>query len=89
MMVEIEGICAPATFPRLPEALAALWRSLQLLPLGDVQADTLRHALTRPGAVELAAESIKRDGRLYLSFRMNGRLHSACIRPAEPPPNQE
>ncbi|MFF7456798.1 ATP-binding protein [Kitasatospora sp. NPDC008115] len=89
VLVEIEGICAPATFPRLPEALAALWRSLQLLPLGEAQAATMRDALTHPRAVGLAAESIRRDGRLDLSFRMNGRLHSALIRPAEPPPTQE
>ncbi|MFG2905828.1 hypothetical protein ACGF13_12285 [Kitasatospora sp. NPDC048286] len=89
MVVEIEGVCAPATFPRLPEALAALWRALQHLPLGEAQAATMRDALTRPGAVGLAAESIRRDGRLDLSFRMNGRLHSAHIRPAEPPPAPE
>ncbi|MFI8081466.1 hypothetical protein ACIF6L_11805 [Kitasatospora sp. NPDC086009] len=89
MVVEIEGICAPATFPRLTEAMAALWRSLQLLPLGEAQAATMRYALTRPGAADLVAESIRRDGRLDLSFRMNGRLHAARIRPAYPPPAQE
>ncbi|WP_345289567.1 hypothetical protein [Kitasatospora albolonga] len=32
--VEIEDVTAPAVFARLPDALAALWEALRVLPLG-------------------------------------------------------
>lgn len=62
--VEIEDICGPATFRRLPEALAATWEALRLLPLGAVQAGAFRHFLTHPEVDRLVRESIRREGRI-------------------------
>ncbi|MGK4581027.1 hypothetical protein [Kitasatospora sp. HPMI-4] len=83
VVVEIEDVCGPATFDRLPVALSALWDSLRLLPLDAVQSDAFRHFLTRPEAVEQVREFIRRDGRLVLAFDMNGRSHYVRIRPAD------
>ncbi|MFC9325516.1 hypothetical protein [Kitasatospora sp. NPDC057015] len=80
--VEIEDVTPPATFDRLPDALAALWGSLRTLPLGATQYDAYRYFLTRPNAVERVTEHLDRDGELQLSFRMDGRLHAVRIRPA-------
>ncbi|MET9612504.1 hypothetical protein [Kitasatospora indigofera] len=85
MTVEIEDICGPATFHRLPEALAATWEALRLLPLGAVQADAFRHFLTHPEVDRLVAESIRREGRLSLAFRLGGRVHCVRIGPAGDP----
>ncbi|MFE3041062.1 hypothetical protein [Kitasatospora indigofera] len=87
VVVEIEDICGPATFARLPEALSALWDSLRLLPLGAVQADAFSHFLTHADVLDLVTESIRRDGRLSLTFRLNGRLHSVRVSPSGAPPS--
>ncbi|MFD0261601.1 hypothetical protein ACFVH7_25420 [Kitasatospora indigofera] len=88
VVVEIEDVSGPSTFVELSEALAALWESLRPLPMGAVQAEAFRHFLTRPDALDLVTESIRRDGRLSLSFRMNDRLHAVWVSPAgaAPPP---
>ncbi|MGE7435209.1 hypothetical protein [Kitasatospora sp. NPDC001175] len=83
VVVEIEDVCGPATFERLPDALSALWGSLRLLPLGAVQADAFRYFLTRPQAADHVAEFIRRDGRIDLAFAMDGRSHYVRIRPAD------
>ncbi|MGE7433481.1 hypothetical protein [Kitasatospora sp. NPDC001175] len=82
--VEIEDITEPATFGRLSDALAAAWESMRVLPLGVVQADAFRYFLTRPDAAEHAAEFIRRNGRLELTFAMSGRSHAVRIRWADP-----
>ncbi|GAA2238343.1 MULTISPECIES: hypothetical protein [Kitasatospora] len=82
--VSIEDIAAPATFARLPVALAALWESLRALPLGHTQAEAYRDFLTRPDAAERVQEFLDRDGCLMLSFAMSGRHHSVRIAPAAP-----
>ncbi len=86
VVVEIEDVCGPAVFGRLPDALTALGRSLRLLPLGTLQAGAFTYFLAHPDAGRLVAESIRRDGRLALSFRLDGRLHSVWISPAGAPP---
>ncbi|GAA2750946.1 hypothetical protein [Kitasatospora cinereorecta] len=78
--VEIEGVTAPATFSRLPDALGAVWGSLRALPLGARQYDAYRYFFTRPDAVEHVAEFIERDGELNLSFSMEGRPHAVRLR---------
>ncbi|WP_344468550.1 hypothetical protein [Kitasatospora kazusensis] len=83
MTVEIGGVTGPATFSRLPDALAALWSSLRPLPLGVVQYDAYEYFLTRPDAAERVAEFIKRDGELKLTFAMCGKSHVVWVRPAE------
>ncbi|GAA1186382.1 hypothetical protein F4556_003312 [Kitasatospora gansuensis] len=80
--VSIEGITEPATFKHLPDALAALWESLRVLPLGAVQADAYQYFLTRPDAVERVTEFLTRDGRLDLSFALVGWSHLVTIQPA-------
>ncbi|MCX5209918.1 hypothetical protein OG689_11545 [Kitasatospora sp. NBC_00240] len=84
--VEIEDICGPATFDRLPEALAATREALRLLPLGAVQADAFRYFLAHPEVDRLVRESIRREGRLSLAFRPGGRVHCVRIGPAGTPP---
>ncbi|MFF1873614.1 hypothetical protein [Kitasatospora herbaricolor] len=79
--VEIEDIAEPATFSRLPDAVAALWEALRVLPLGWTQYEAYRRFLG-PGAVRRVEESIERDGELSLSFRLAGRLHLVRIAPA-------
>ncbi|MEV6979038.1 ATP-binding protein [Kitasatospora sp. NPDC093806] len=81
VVVEIEGITCPATFGRLPDALAAVWDSLRVLPLGAVQYDAFGHVLSGPGAVDRAARVIRREGGLSLSIAMNGRAHLVSVRP--------
>ncbi|MGE7434087.1 hypothetical protein [Kitasatospora sp. NPDC001175] len=81
VVVEIEGITAPATFTRLPDALTAVWDALKLLPLGTLQADAFRYFLTRPDAAERTTEFLRRDGRLDLSFTLHGRTHAVRLRP--------
>ena len=79
--VEIEDIVAPATFSRVPDAVAALWEALRVLPLGWTQYEAYRYFLG-PGAVDRIEESLRRDGELSLTFRMSGRLHSVRVTPA-------
>ncbi|WP_329498191.1 hypothetical protein [Kitasatospora herbaricolor] len=80
--VEIEDVAAPARFQHLPDALAALWRSLRELPLGADQSDAFEYFLTRREAAARVREFLVRDGSLTLTLRMDGRLHSVLIRPA-------
>ncbi|WP_371484758.1 hypothetical protein [Kitasatospora sp. NBC_00315] len=84
--VEIEDVTLPATFTRLPDALAALWSSLRALPLGAQQYDAYQYFLTRPNAAEHVAGYIEQDGELALSFRMEDRVHAVWVRPVGPPP---
>ncbi|GAA2147307.1 hypothetical protein GCM10009760_38050 [Kitasatospora kazusensis] len=81
VVVEIDGVTAPARFDELPDALAALWESLRALPLGAVQADAFHYFLTRPDAAEHVTEFVRRDGALLLSFAMGGRSHAVRLRP--------
>lgn len=76
--VEIEDVAAPATFSQLPDAVAALWEALRVLPLGWTQYEAYRYFLG-PGAVERIEESLARDGELSLTFQMAGRLHSVRV----------
>ncbi|MGE7439429.1 MULTISPECIES: hypothetical protein [Kitasatospora] len=80
VVVEIEGIAAPAAFTHLPDALAAVWDALKPLPLGTLQADAFRYFLTRPDAAERATEFLRRDGRLDLSFTLHGQPHTVRLR---------
>lgn len=82
VVVEIEGITAPATFGRLNDALGAVWDLLRMLPLGAVQYDAFGHVLSGPGAVDRAARVMGRDGGLALSVALNGRAHLVSVRPA-------
>ncbi|MCX5210715.1 hypothetical protein OG689_15705 [Kitasatospora sp. NBC_00240] len=82
VIVEIEDVTAPARFQHLPDALAALWRSLRELPLGADQSDAFEYFLTRREAAARVHEFLVRDGSLTLTLRMDGRLHSVLIRPA-------
>ncbi|MFD9125406.1 ATP-binding protein [Kitasatospora sp. NPDC059571] len=78
VVVEIEDVTAPATFNRLPDAVAAAWNAVRRLPMTTVQYEAYRYFLTRADAVERVGEFIRRDGELNLSLRMDGRLH--CLR---------
>ncbi|MFD7982083.1 hypothetical protein ACFV4M_01715 [Kitasatospora indigofera] len=81
VVVEIEDVTTPARFQHLPDALAALWRSLRELPLGADQSDAFEYFLTRREAAARVREFLVRDGSLTLTLRMDGRLHSVLIRP--------
>ncbi|WP_457030913.1 hypothetical protein [Kitasatospora sp. P5_F3] len=73
--VSIEDIAPPATFQHLPDALAALWQALRVLPLGWTQYEAYRFFLGA-GAVERVTEFLDRDGELTLSFAIGGRSHA-------------
>ncbi|GAA2751502.1 MULTISPECIES: hypothetical protein [Kitasatospora] len=77
--VSIEDITEPATFSRLPDAVAALWESLRVLPLGWTQYEAYRYFFG-PGAVERVEDFLSREGELVLSFRMAGRSHAVRVR---------
>ncbi|WP_371499373.1 hypothetical protein OG871_24710 [Kitasatospora sp. NBC_00374] len=81
--VSIEGVAGPATFSRLPDALAALWRSLRMLPLGWTQYDAYR-AFFGPGVVERVEAALARDGQLAMTFTMAGRSHVVRVVPTQP-----
>lgn len=83
VIVEIEDVTAPVVFGRLPDALAATWEALRVLPLGAVQADAFHYFLTRPDAATDIINVLRREGELSLTFRMGGRLHSVRVHPAE------
>ncbi|WP_327066326.1 hypothetical protein [Kitasatospora sp. NBC_01302] len=95
VIVELTGITAPATFPRVPEALAALWRSMRVLPLSDLQHDWFGYYLTRPEAAAQVTRTLQRDGDLTLAFSLTDsrRQHLLRVRPvplphaAPAPPN--
>ncbi|GAA2149261.1 hypothetical protein GCM10009760_42160 [Kitasatospora kazusensis] len=78
--VSIEGITAPATFQRLPDALAALWEALRVLPLGWTQYEAYRYFFG-PGAVQRVEGFLERDGELTLSFALAGRSHAVRVVP--------
>ncbi|MFJ1707297.1 hypothetical protein [Kitasatospora sp. NPDC088346] len=78
--VSIEGVAGPATFSRLPDALAALWQSLRMLPLGWTQYDAYR-TFFGPGVVERVEEALARDGELAMAFTMAGRSHVVRVVP--------
>jgi hypothetical protein len=79
--VSIDGITEPATFSRLPDALAALWEALRVLPLGWTQYEAYRYFFGA-GAVERVQAFLDRDGELTLSFAMAGRSHAVRVTPA-------
>jgi hypothetical protein len=76
--VSIEDIAAPATFARLPDALAALWDALRVLPLGWTQYEAYRYFLG-PGSEERVTAFLQRDGELQLSFALAGRVHEVRV----------
>ncbi|MCX4749954.1 hypothetical protein OG455_31305 [Kitasatospora sp. NBC_01287] len=82
VVVEIEGITPPAQFARLGDALAALWESMRLLPLGEPQADWFGYYLTRPDAARRVAEMLERDQQVELSFGLPDGPHVLCVRKA-------
>ncbi|WP_354642908.1 hypothetical protein [Kitasatospora camelliae] len=84
VVVEIEGVTAPAMFARLPDAVAAVWGAMRALPLGNTQYEAYKYFFTRPDAVERVTEFIQRDGELNLSFSMDGRSHRVRVCPAKP-----
>lgn len=80
MTVEITGITAPATFARLPDALAALWESMRALPLGMLQYDLIDYYATRPDAVQRVARSLERNGEVALAFALGDESHVMRVR---------
>ncbi len=81
--MELTGLTRPATFLRLPDALAEAWRAMRVLPLAAFQADCFRYFLTRPDAAEHVREFLERDGHLTLTFSLQGRSHALRMRPTE------
>ncbi|MEV4614816.1 hypothetical protein AB0K43_19795 [Kitasatospora sp. NPDC049258] len=79
--VVIEGITLPATFSRLPDALAALWEALRILPLGWAQYEVCQ-GYFGPEAVGRVEEALARDGRLVMAFVLAGRSHTVTVEPA-------
>lgn len=81
--VSIEDVTGPATFTRLPDALAALWESLRVLPLGWSQYEAYRYFFG-PGVVERVEAFLARDGEFGLTFAMAGRTHAVRLVPVRP-----
>lgn len=84
--VEIQGQVSPAEFAHLEDALAALWGSLRVLPLGYEQASTYEDFLTGPGAVDNVRRLLAdpyRHGKLELTFTMAGEKCAVTIRTAQ------
>ncbi|MER8187474.1 hypothetical protein [Kitasatospora sp. NPDC094015] len=79
--VVIEGITLPATFNRLPDAMAALWEALRMLPLGWAQYEACQ-GYFGPEAVPRVAQALAREGRLEVTFRLAGRPYTVTVRPA-------
>ncbi|GAA2137357.1 hypothetical protein GCM10009760_17760 [Kitasatospora kazusensis] len=75
--VTIEGVTEPATFKQLCDALAALWKSIRVLPLGWDQASAYERFLVGADApanvVRLLEERSPRP--LEVTFTMDGRTH--------------
>lgn len=84
VVVEIQGITAPATFRRLPDAVMAVWESLRALPLGSTQYEAYKFFMTRPDAVERINEFLDRDGQLDLSFSLDNCSHAVRFRRVAP-----
>ncbi|MEV6212726.1 hypothetical protein [Kitasatospora sp. NPDC051914] len=84
VVVEIEGVTVPATFARLPEAVAAVWEAMRALPLGNTQYEAYRYFFTRHDAADRVTDFLRRDGYLSLSFTMQGRPHTVRVSPASP-----
>ncbi|WP_344441090.1 hypothetical protein [Kitasatospora nipponensis] len=82
MTVELTGIAEPAAFARVPDALAAAWRSLQLLPLDRHERAWLGCVLSQPEAELGVLEGFERRGSWELAFRLRGNSHEVRIRPA-------
>ena len=82
VVVQIEDITSPARFQQLPDALAALWDALRVLPISEHQAGAFKYFLTRPDAADHVRHFLDLDGRLDLTLRLEHRLHSVSIRPA-------
>ncbi|MDH6122727.1 hypothetical protein [Kitasatospora sp. GAS204B] len=80
--VELTGITEPATFARVPDALAAAWESVKVLPLSRFERIWLECMLMSPDTELLTVEGFKRDGAWALLFRFAGSLHQVRLRPA-------
>ncbi|MFI9270645.1 hypothetical protein ACIGXM_08035 [Kitasatospora sp. NPDC052896] len=81
--VELTGIAQPATFARVSDALAALWESIRVLPLGSLQHNWFREMLTGPEALPRTEESLQRHGEgLELPFTLADGPHLLTLRPA-------
>ncbi|MDH6575821.1 hypothetical protein [Kitasatospora sp. MAP5-34] len=79
VVVEIEGVMAPAEFRNLGDAVAALWESLRVLPLGWTQFEAYRYFFDTAGAEERVRTFLERDRCLVLSFAMAGRSHAVRV----------
>ncbi|GAB2729868.1 hypothetical protein [Kitasatospora kifunensis] len=82
--VELTGITPPATFGRVSDALAALWESMQALPLGEYQFEAYRLYLTGERAEEHVVERLRRQGESVVSFGLADGPHLLSIRLADP-----
>ncbi|WP_280727828.1 hypothetical protein [Kitasatospora sp. MAA4] len=81
MRAEISGITDPATFERLPDALAALWESMRHLPLDAFSADCFHYYLTRPDAAKYVTQSLVSNGKVELTCALPDGLHTVSVRP--------
>jgi hypothetical protein len=83
VVVEIEGVTAPASVTWLADAVAAVWKSIKSLPL-DYETLAAYEVLfgNRSGA-ELVQGHINRCGELTVTFTMGGTSHMVRIRPAD------
>lgn len=79
--VEIEDITQPAHFSNLPDALAALWESLRVLPLGTVQYDAYRYFFGE-GAEQRVRDLMRQRGEMSLAFALAGRSHAVRVKVA-------
>ncbi|MFI9271697.1 hypothetical protein ACIGXM_13410 [Kitasatospora sp. NPDC052896] len=80
--VELTGITRPATFARVPDALAALWESVRVLPLGSLQLNWFREMLVGLDAVPRAEETLRRGQGLELPFTLADRSHVVMMQSA-------
>lgn len=81
IVVQIQGVTEPATFPSLDAAIEAAWTSLRALPLGSHQYEAYREFFG-PGVAVRVAEFLERDGELSLTFSLPDGRHVVHFRPA-------
>lgn len=80
--VELTEITGPVRYDRLSDALVEVWQLMRVLPLDATQYKAYELFLTRPDAVERAAEFLYQNGRLELSFGLPDGPHVLRILPA-------
>lgn len=80
--LEIEEVLEPITLPLL-DAVDRLWNELDLLPLGENQAQAYDRFLG-PGAVHRIQAAFAEVGLLHLSFALDGHVRYVRITPAVP-----